>query len=89
MTTHYPLSTARKQIIFNFLDTFSFTQQHYEPSYRYWAKGGHQWNRTFATGGTYTMKALMWYHHQHKPNSKEWRPSIIMSALCREAGVTL
>lgn len=85
MTPRYPLPTAHKQTIFNFLDTFNFTKQHYEQGYRYWAKGGRGWDRTFATGGTYTMKALMWYQHIHKPKSKEYRARIIMNALCHAA----
>lgn len=84
----YPLSGPHKQAVCNFLDQFKFTHEQYDHSYRFWAKGGHGWSRTFATGGTYTMKALMWYHHHHKPNSKEWRPRIIVNALCVAAAAT-
>lgn len=84
----FPLSEAQKQSIHTYLDQYTFTRPDYESSYQFWVKGGRGWNRTFATGGTYTMKALMWYHHKYRPGSEEWRPTIIMSALCKAAGLT-
>ncbi|HMS85072.1 MAG TPA: hypothetical protein PKD12_15610 [Nitrospira sp.] len=84
----FPLPEEKKKVVHEYLDQFSFTKANYEFSYQYWAKGGRGWGRTFATGGTYTMKALMWYHHHHQPESQEWRPPIIMNALCKAAGLT-
>ncbi len=85
----YPLSTLHKQALYEFLDKFVFSREQYEHSYQSWAKGGKGWMRTFAAGGTYTMKAIMWYHlHGGHGTSKEWRPTVIMNALCRAAGIT-
>lgn len=84
----YPLSTQHKQILYNFLDKFVFSNEQYEHSYQSWAKGGKGWDRTFATGGTYTMKAIMWYHVFGGHGTKECRPRVIMNALCRAAGIT-
>lgn len=49
-------------------------------SYQQWAKGGHAWN-PMEQGGTGVMAALCWYHHAHRPGSREWRPSIVIAAL--------
>lgn len=85
----FPLSETEKQVVHAYLDQYIFTKTNYEFSYQFWARGGRGWNRTFATGGTYTMKALMWYHHQFRPESHEWRPPVIMNALCEAAGLTI
>lgn len=85
---NFPLSDAQKKSIHDYLDRYTFTKTNYEYSYQFWAKGGRGWNRTFATGGTYIMKALMWYHHKHKSGSEEWRPTVIMTELCQAAGLT-
>ncbi len=79
----YPLNNQQKEIVRNLLRGFTFTRKQWEYSYHKWAPGGHAWNRTFASGGTDTMFALMWYHHVYKPGSKEWRPKIIMDAFGR------
>lgn len=85
---NFPLTEVEKKAVHAYLDQYTFTRPNYEISYHFWAKGGRGWNRTFATGGTYTMRALMWYHHHFKPGSEEWRPSVIMNALCEAAGLT-
>jgi len=84
---NYPLSVKNKNIVRVFLRQFSFTRSHYDFSYSRWYMGGRGWDRTFCSGGTDTMNALMWYHHIYKPGSKEWRPKIIMNALCNESGI--
>lgn len=78
----FPLSTEHKSVVHDYLDQFVFTKENGDYSYQFWGKGQKAWNRTFATGGTYTMKALMWYHHIHKPKSKEYRARTIMKNLC-------
>lgn len=37
--------------------------------------------QTLNEGGTGIMRVLMWYHHVHKPGSKEWRPTVIIRAV--------
>jgi hypothetical protein len=61
-----------------------FNRDQYWQSYGQWAKGGYAWDQLEA-GGTYIMIALMWYHHVHRPGSREWRPSIIIRALVAES----
>ena len=56
-------------------------QRHF--SYKKWHKGGRGWNKV-RQGGTGQTLILCWYHHQFKPNSKEWRPSIIIKSLLNE-----
>ncbi|WP_193200690.1 hypothetical protein [Nostoc sp. MG11] len=68
------------ELAMKFLNQFQFSRQHREFSYRYWKTGGYGWNGC-QMGGTYQVKALMWYHFVYKPSSKEWRPSIILTAL--------
>jgi len=68
----------RKEIA-AFLDNLQPTQQQQAYSVGYlwcsdaWARQGF--------GQTYALKALCWYHHSHKPGSREWRPAIIVRAL--------
>lgn len=62
----------------------TFSRDQYWSSYPQWAKGGHAWN-AMEQGGTGIMHALMWYHHVHKPGSREWRPSIIIRAVVEHA----
>lgn len=56
------------------------TREQNSESYQQWARGGRAW-RVMGQGGTGQMAALCWYHHIHKPGSREWRPSIIIRAL--------
>ena len=72
----------RKQID-KFLFSLGFTKEQYWESYRNWYKGGRGW-WPLHQGGTGQMLALMWYQHTHRPESKEWRPSIIIKALRAE-----
>ena len=60
------------------------TRDQYWQSYPSWIRGGNAWN-TIEQGGTGIMAALCWYHHIHKPGSREWRPSIIIRALLQVA----
>lgn len=85
----FPLLTSDKTKAHDYLDQFAYTKEMYESSYHCLAKYDGAWKRTFATGGTYTMRAIMWYQHIHKPNSKESRPRFIMSELCRLADISL
>ncbi len=57
-----------------------FTNTQWQHSYQRWYLGGRAWN-CLQMGGTQQMRVLMWYHHVHRPNSKEWRPTIIIRAL--------
>lgn len=56
------------------------TREKRSESYQSWARGGRAWN-VMGQGGTGQLAALCWYHHIHKPGSREWRPSIIIRAL--------
>jgi hypothetical protein len=58
----------------------SFTRSQWEHSYPQWLYGGRGWGK-LQQGGTGIMRALMWYHHTHKPGSREWRPAVIIRAL--------
>lgn len=80
----YPLTLEDKQRVRDFLSGFSFTPEQYDYSYPKWGKSPHSWDRTFQSGGTDIVNALMWYHHVYKPDSKEYRAKIIMNALVRE-----
>lgn len=74
------LTEEQSQASMHFLDGFTFTQKQWERSYPQWSKGGKGWDNC-RMGGTYQMKAIMWYHYcRHKPNY-EWRPSLILKAL--------
>lgn len=53
-------------------------------SYHSWARGGHAW-KVIEQGGTGILAALCWYQHVHKPGSREWRPSVIITALLAAA----
>lgn len=57
-----------------------FTRDQKAISYRSWAHGGEGW-RILRSGGTNICQALTWYQHEHKPGSKEWRPSVIVRAV--------
>lgn len=74
------LTQTEAKRIMDFLDSFTFTQKQWERSYPQWSKAPHGWNGC-RMGGTYQMKAIMWFHYcRHKPNY-EWRPSLILKAL--------
>ena len=68
---------------FLFNHKFNFTRDEYWKSYQNWWRGGRGW-QVLQQGGTGQMFALMWYQHRHKPNSKEWRPRIIINALLEQ-----
>ncbi|WP_109745156.1 hypothetical protein [Arcicella aurantiaca] len=57
-----------------------FTKEQRDFSYQKWYKGGRGWNK-ICQGGVGQMLILCWYHHQFKPNSNEWRPSIMINCL--------
>ena len=54
---------------------------------RRWARSERGWNRVVDFGGTDFNLALTWYQYAHKPGSKEWRPKVIVCAICGAAGV--
>ena len=58
-------------------------KREYEHSYQTWARNGRAWDRCLATGGVYTMRAIRWYQHVHRPGSTDSRPGIILDAICR------
>jgi hypothetical protein len=69
------------------LNTYSvagISREQHSASYQQWARGGHAWN-AMEQGSTGQMAALCWYHHIHKPGSREWRPSVIIRALLAAA----
>ena len=78
--------------ICSFLDRFTYTKAMWEESYEYWHKGesleGEYWQRKSGLGGTYTMQALMWYRHIHRPGTPIYRPSLILEALCVATAAT-
>jgi len=69
-----------------FLDGHAYTAAMYWACYEWWSRGetleGGYWSRRSGLGGTYTMRALMWYRHHHRPGSPVYRPSTILAALC-------
>jgi len=74
----------RKKIddfLFNDVAKKQWTKEQQEYSYEQMWRGGKAWN-TLNQGGTGILLALAWYHHIYKPNSREWRPSIIIKSLC-------
>lgn len=71
-------------LVRKFLKRYKFTSDQYYRSYPQWSRGGSGWH-PFRQGGTYIMNAIMWYHYVYKNNSMEWRPSIIIRAVLREA----
>ena len=63
------------------------TRDRWQLAYSSWWRGGYGWNK-LRSGGTDIQTCLAWYQSIHKPGSKEWRPSIIIDAVCQAAGVT-
>ncbi len=43
-------------------------------------KGGRGWG-CLQQGMTGILRVVVWYQNIHKPNSREWRPSIIIKAV--------
>lgn len=64
------------------------TREQWMESYQSWVHGGHGWNR-LRSGGTDINTAIAWYQWVYKPGSKEWRPSIIIDAVCHCAGLAV
>ena len=62
------------------------TRSQWEKAYQSWQLGGNAW-RKLRSGGTDIQTCLAWYQFIHKPGSREWRPSIIIDAVCRAAGL--
>lgn len=85
----YPLNIEQKIAIRRYLDQFEFTRKECDLSYASWAHGGSGWDKTFNSGGSDTVRAIMWYQHRWKAPSREWRPSIIMNALCKHVFYTI
>ena len=54
----------------------------FEASYSTWSRNAWAWDRRLATGGTYTLRAIMWYQHVARPGSTDSRPGIILTAIC-------
>jgi hypothetical protein len=53
-------------------------------AYQTWAKNGTAWKKQLGAGGTYTMRALLWYQHVRKPGSTDSRPGIILNAIAEQ-----
>ena len=60
------------------------TRDQWQSAYSSWWRGGYGWNK-LRSGGTDIQTCLAWYQSIHKPGSKEWRPSVIIDAVCRAA----
>lgn len=60
----------------------------WEWSYPTWARNAAAWDRQLGTGGTYTMRAIMWYQHVYKPGSTDSRPGIILNAISKTLNLT-
>ena len=56
-------------------------QRLWEASYPTWNRSATAWDRQLATGGTYTLRAIMWYQHVHRPGSTDSRPGVILDAI--------
>lgn len=82
--TEQPTTQTQEAITFLEAQMKVLTKEQWEESYQSWALGSRGWNE-HQLGGTYIQAALTWYQHIYRPGSKEWRPSIIMSALHAEA----
>jgi hypothetical protein len=54
-------------------------REKWNQSYQSCAKGGRGWWR-IQQGHTGILRLLHWYQNIHKPNSKEWRPAIVIGA---------
>lgn len=69
------------------LDVYALTgkthRELFDASYSTWARNGRAWERRLAAGGTYTLRAIMWYQHVYKPGSTDSRPGIILGAICK------
>lgn len=64
------------------------TNEQWHESYCSWLHGGDGWGPALRwDGGTAIRYCLVWYQFIHKPGSKEWRPSIIVEAVCLAAGL--
>lgn len=68
------------EFIFTDLAKKDWTREQRDYSYGKW-KGRRTWGITHQ-GGTGILLMLCWYHHIYKKNSNEWRPAIIIAALC-------
>lgn len=53
----------------------------YNKSYPTWARTARAWDALIGTGGTYTMRAIMWYQHIYRPGSTDSRPAVIIKAI--------
>ena len=53
----------------------------FDTSYSTWARNGRAWDRRLGTGGTYTLRAIIWYQHVYRPGSTDSRPGIILPAI--------
>jgi hypothetical protein len=82
------LTNEQRWQIWNFVNSLDgFTRDEYWASYQNWWRGGRGWD-CLQLGGTGQMRILMWYQHRYKPNSREWRPKIIIEALLKSATKT-
>jgi hypothetical protein len=93
------LTREERERIGRFLDTITYqgpaplngngyhgiTREQYQESYQCWWRGGRAWH-ALQQGGTGQMAALCWYQHIHRPESREWRPSVIIRALLAHVG---
>lgn len=78
----------RKEIIewLRYLDVPALSgktaQDMWEASYPTWGRLANAWMHRLGTGGTYTLRAIVWYQHVHKPGSTDSRPKIVLAAIC-------
>lgn len=90
MRANIEVTNADRKAVDKFLDTQrGFTEEQYWHSYPQWAKGSESVWGKLHQGGTGIMTALCWYHHRHRPGSKEHRAAVIIRALIKAAHETV
>ncbi len=69
------------------LDVYAITgkthRELFDTSYPTWIRNATAWDRQLCTGGTYTLRAIMWYQHIYKPGSTDSRPGVILEAILK------
>ena len=67
------------------LDVYALTgkthRELFDTSYPTWSRNARAWDRRLATGGTYTLRAIMWYQHVWRTGSTDSRPGVILDAI--------
>lgn len=56
----------------------------FDASYSTWSRNATAWKRRLGAGGTYTLRAIIWYQHVARPGSTDSRPGVILAAIAAE-----